>query len=71
MGGKDIIRVYGIMASNKRNYFIYGITSLLQKDKINEVLNILYFILLIKRDGVKRSCAGKKHRRKEYWLTEE
>jgi hypothetical protein len=41
---------------------------LLQKHKINEALNILYFI--VKRDGAERSCTGKKHRRKEYWLTE-
>jgi hypothetical protein len=54
----------GIMASSKRDYFIYGTTSLLQKDKINEVVNILYFI--VNWDGVKRSFSGKKHRRKDY-----
>jgi hypothetical protein len=57
------------MASNRRDYCIYGITVLLQKDKITETLNILYFT--VKMDGAKRSFTGEKHRRKEYCLTEE
>jgi hypothetical protein len=57
-------KVTNIMTSNSSDYCIYGITLLLQKDDFNEALNILYTIVNI--DGTKRSCAGKKNRKKQY-----
>jgi hypothetical protein len=50
-------------------YMEYGIQSLLQKDEVNKVVNIVYF--MVKRAGSKMRQSGGNHRGSRHWLDEE
>jgi hypothetical protein len=48
---------------------IHGILSLLQRDEVNNVINILYF--MVKRAGAKMRQSGGNHRGNQHWFDEE